>query len=239
MTVTLCNVSLDSARGVRLMGRRIDAQADSVCESQDNGFKCNSCRSYSICVGATQIGNNTCEPPMKYCDPILNQCSSVAPPFCEPRWSFICTAEGTFPNPTDCQTYVLCDDTKQPIVYQCPRGYVYDITKQICLRKVEERECVTMICMKPNEVIVHPTHPNVWAFCDQSLTATLFKCPPNMVYEAGCRYVCRGEGYFPGKNKSEAYHCSWSGTLWKINIYNCPVGYEFNSMFLCVKIVSV
>ena len=235
-TVALASAAFEITRGVKISTRG-DPPTPVVCAAGDSGNKCSSCNTYLICVGENQLGNDTCKTPNAFCDPATDACTAETPETCKAPGtsSFTCPEEGFFPNPNDCQTYFFCDADKISEQWSCPDNYVYDALNGFCKRKVYATDCVVMKCTTTPSVLVHKTNPSLWAFCDSGLNPILFKCPNNMVYDAGCRYVCKAEGTFAGKNSAEAYVCARSGTTWKITVMTCPSEYEYNAKFSCVK----
>lgn len=200
-------------------------------------MKCDTCYKYLVCNGETQLGNGTCASPNSFCDAASNTCTNVKPASCDTSITadFNCPEEGFFPNPSKCETYYFCDSAKKAELWECPANYVYDAVNGACKRKVYATDCVLMTCKTANTFVVHTGNPNFYAFCNAELTPTLFKCPNNMQFVTGCKYVCKTEGYHAGSSKSEVFHCSKSGLTWVQNIYKCPTGYEYNASFTCVK----
>ena len=239
VTTSIVSAQPDIVQGIRVSGRVDNTTSGAVgCQSGDLGFKCDTCTSFLVCNGANQLGNSSCPSPYGFCDSITNQCTSEIPAECSDSPSgFDCRAEGFFPDPDDCTVYVFCNATLQVEVYRCPEGYVYDALNGYCKRKIFHWDCVTMECTRANSFIVHKTNPNYYAYCDNSLDPIMFKCPNNMQFDSGCRYVCKKVGYHIGQNKSEAYFCARSGFSWKVSVYKCPRGYEYNASFTCVKSV--
>lgn len=239
VTLSAARAQFDIVQPVRISGRSGPTLASTVvCGAADSGFKCDTCTSYLVCNGATQLGNNSCTSPNGFCDSTLNQCASSRPADCtEAGTNFICPSEGFFPDPTDCTISMFCDSTLKAEVYKCPDGYVYDALNGYCKRKVYTTDCVTMKCTTANVFIVHKTNPNFYAYCDSTLAPILFKCPDNMQFDLGCKYVCKKEGYHAGKDKTEAYLCTKSGVSWTVTIVNCPTDYEYNASFMCIKSV--
>lgn len=221
-----------------LISGRAEA-TDIVCTAANVGLTCNTCNSYLVCSGATELGNGTCESPNPYCDTVTNACTAERPTSCaaDPT-NFKCPAEGFFPDPDNCQTYYFCDSAKVAQLWECPINYVYNAVNKACMRKFWPWDCVVMKCLTGNSFIVNRANANLYAFCDDKLVATLFQCPLNQEFASGCKYVCKREGYSAGKAANEAFVCTRSGFDWVQTIYFCPTGYEYNEKFVCVKVAS-
>lgn len=178
-------------RGGRILNR-LDNQdpLDNVCVPGDMGMKCSNCSSGVVCSGATQIGHYNCPSPDNYCGH-TNACTSVKPAACAPlpNTRLICSDEGFFPDPWNCQTYYFCDSDKIPFLYECPEEFVYDALNGHCGRYSAEEDCVTMLCTAENEnsFIVHAANPSFYAFCDSTLTPHMFRCPQNQQFNGGCK----------------------------------------------------
>lgn len=228
----------DVTRGVLISGRPATRAS---CQAGDSGMKCDTCTEALVCNGATQMSKVACLAPYIYCDAGTNTCSSDKSLACaSTAASFKCPEEGFYPDPNSCQSYHFCDSSKVAQTWECPANFVYDAVNSNCKRKLLPTDCIVMKCVaaaSANTFIVHGTNPNFYAFCDKDLVATLFKCPKNMQFSAGCKFVCKVEGYFPGSAPHQYYHCSKTGaTFWAITVTDCPTGYEFNSSAKnCVK----
>lgn len=210
-----------------------------TCAAGDLGLKCNSCTDAVVCNGVIELGKAKCVSPNSYCDATTNTCTNVKPATCSSSSSFDCPEEGFYPDPIDCRTYYYCaNSTEAAEVWQCPVNYVYDALNNNCKRKWWDWDCVTIKCVTPNTFVVHTVNANFYAYCDADLLATLFKCPKNMKFSGGCKFVCKFEGYYPGSTDSQYYHCAnnW-GQGWVVTVIDCPNGYEFNEKSKnCVKV---
>lgn len=238
----VAHAAIDITRGVRISARADEdtsagtPAAAVACAEGDVGMKCNTCTTTLVCNGATELGNSTCTGNNAFCDPVTNSCVKDKPASCDAAGTdFKCPDEGFFPDPKNCQLYYFCDEAKTAELWECPPKYVYDALKGFCKRQVYTADCVTIKCTAANTFVVHKVNPNFYAFCDSTLTPNLFKCPKNQQFNSGCKYICKSEGYFEGSTKSQAFHCSKSGVNWVQKIYDCPVGYEYNASFNCVK----
>lgn len=218
-------------------GRVISRAGEVTCLAGDVGFKCSTCTTGIFCIGAVEEGNQTCSSPNGFCDSASNSCSNVKPEGCDTVTDddFKCSEEGFFPNPKDCNMFYFCDSSLTANVWDCPDNFVWDALLGVCKRMVFGSDCVTITCTKSNVVATHPRNPNYYYLCNAALTAIMFKCPTNMQYNAGCKYVCKAAGYFPGKDARQYYLCTKNGLTFTQSIYTCPEGWEYNSSYVCIK----
>lgn len=240
LIVLLCALAATNAVLDSTFGIRISSRAAATCTAADQGFKCSDCSGGIICTGAIQLGEGQpCAASVPFCDKTANSCTASKPTDCEGTGTseFACPEEGFFPNPNSCKAYYFCDSAKKAEQWECPVNYVYNALLGYCKRQVSATECVTIKCTAnmADPMVVHKGNPNFYAYCDSTQKAHLFKCPLNQQYSNGCRYVCKAEGYFAGKTKTQRYHCARSGVTFVQTIEDCPTGYELNASVVCVK----
>lgn len=240
LAIFLCCSSLALASPQTVTRGTLISTRAYTCTTSDFGMRCDSCTEAVICNGSpTSLGIIKCESPNSYCDSTTHSCTSVKPSTCtNTAATFTCPEEGFFPNPTVCTNYYFCSAAAAIAEsWACPENFVYDSLNNNCKRKVFATDCVTMKCVTANTFIVHTANPNYYAFCDKDLLATLFKCPKNMQFNGGCKFVCKAEGYYPGSTAAEYYLCAKSGLTWTVTVEKCPTGYEYNATTKnCVKV---
>lgn len=212
-------------------GILVSSRAATCVATEPNGLKCDTCTEAIMCAEGVNKGPVSCKSPNMYCDPTNNACTDVLPAGCTTTTStFKCPSEGYFPDPSDCTKYHYCAAVAgAATTYNCPVNQVYDALAQNCIKKHYDSQCVTMKCVEEG-MIVHAANPNYYAHCDKNLVLTLAKCPLNMQYSDGCRYVCKQKGYFPGKTEDEYYQCT-KNSLHKLTptTTKCPAGQVFSA----------
>lgn len=206
---------------------------------------CFDCFTTGFCDGNGKAISMPCPAATPYCKD--RYCSAER----DPTWSLCddqlleqqlsCTAEGYFPEPSDCQQYHLCPDptlkpTQLRTTFHCPANYVYDSINFKCKRKRQTSDCVTLTCTKANTFITYPGNENYYGFCKSSggTLPVMFKCPAGQYFnptKLGCEYRCTGQGYFAGPKCNQSYLCYKSGTQLVARLDTCPSGYLWNDRF--------
>lgn len=212
-----------------------------TCTATDVGLKCDTCTDGVMCSKGQIIGPYTCPPDKSFCD--TTACTTVKPANCAATTTtFECTSEGYFPDPSVCSNYHYCSAIgATPVTASCTvANHVYDALEGQCVKKHHDSQCVTMKCETANAIntIVHPANPKYYAYCDKDLKLTLFKCEENQQYDAGCVYVCKAKGVYPGKTADEYYQCTKNSLhKWTATTKNCPPGLVFSATATnnCVK----
>ncbi|XP_058466427.1 cell death abnormality protein 1-like [Malaya genurostris] len=211
------------------------------CENNNFGAGCTECQKGSLCLGSEQPVEVDCTltSGTPYCN--KDQCSAVPLEVCEANArveKFICTAEGFFPDPKQCENYHYCEDANAASdIYNCPSGYVYNPVTGACKLKSSASDCVVIKCPSASGYGTYGTNRTLYAYCVYTRTPVvlsqtiLFKCAPNTAFDgSACVYQCTKEGNFENSaDMSTYYQCSISGEGWLSQLLNCPSGKKFDA----------
>lgn len=124
-------------------------------------------------------------------------------------------------------------------MYQCPAGYVYNPTTNLCKRKIWLSDCPKINCAaNKNNMIVYPGSPGYYIYCmyvNQVLTPIISKCldPVNLAYNiktSQCEIACKTEGRFADAELcSNYYECYYSGFKLVGRQQSCLSGFIYNA----------
>lgn len=166
-------------------------------------------------------------------------CSGTADAECSPDVSvseFVCTDNGYFPDPNDCQKFHFCvgeTDTQ----YVCSNNYVYSHEKTSCIRRKVSSDCAVIKCTYKTQFqyVVYPKDPNVYGLCIRDSPTIVLKCPEGEQFDtttSQCRFLCKAEGLFSVPNDPRRYRecIRISANKYELVERECPVGSEFNSV---------
>ncbi|GFG28130.1 hypothetical protein Cfor_12293, partial [Coptotermes formosanus] len=216
--------------------------ADDYCDSSTP--KCYNCTFAPLCQGSYSLGPYNCAelyPNKPYCTDGV--CSNTPNTTCpnQTQKSFVCTGNGSFPDPNDCQKFHVCDASQNQTTYTCSSNYVYSHAKKSCDRKKVTADCAVIKCRNTTaiEYVVYPKDANIYGLCIRG-KATVFSCGERQEFDTStstCKFVCKQEGVFPRDNCRKYYECLFVTT----NRYNyleweCPAGTRFDDkMQACVE----
>lgn len=202
------------------------------------------CRTLVTClaVGATPSVVRQCVNPTPFC--VQDRCSSSPDPsnaLCAsgPNAAFLCTSEGVFPDPYDCQRYHVCVASgAPPDPNVCATGYVYLASARAC-QPWRRNTCRTLggVCENARNVgrlVAFGGQTAYYAFCSP-LGPIMMRCPDELseIFDQNqgfCRYNCQREGRFVDRSNCNGYVlCRWVNRRWAPLAVNCPDGYWFTA----------
>jgi hypothetical protein len=210
----------------------------------ENGHTCYNCTSAPFCVripsgefinaGVYNCPEDATKP---YCT--AGVCSATPDPECssgQPDDSgFVCTEDGYFPDPNDCQKFHFCVGTVGT-TYTCSDNFVYSHEKASCIRKRLSSDCAIIKCKYKTqfEYVVYPKDSNVYGLCVRDNPTIMLKCAEGEVFDtktSQCTFVCKGEGLFPVKGDSKRYRecIRISSNKYELVERECPSGSNFDS----------
>lgn len=150
--------------------------------------------------------------------------------------AFQCTSAGSFPDPSDCRKYRICDkaggDAK---LYECPPEYSYIPALNLCERRNNDN-CNTIDCNNvKNAITVLNRNEAFFAFCISGPKAEIlmYKCfdIQNEIYDISastCRYNCKNWGTFPDRTNCNGYiSCAHIDGRWRATKQQCAPGNQF------------
>lgn len=150
--------------------------------------------------------------------------------------AFQCTSVGSFPDPTDCRKYRVCDSPGADAnLYECLSDYSYIPALNLCARRNKDN-CNTIDCTNvKNAFTVLKRNTAYYAFCGTGETAEIFmyKCfdTQNEIYDisgGACRYNCKKRGTFKDRTDCNGYiTCALINGKWTATKQKCPPGNQF------------
>lgn len=175
--------------------------------------------------------------------------SSSCPP---PPSTFVCLAEGVFPNPLDCQSYINCvaynGDNFFTDVYACDDLYAFDPNAPLgyhcrLIHSVTDHICVTVDCKNTpakNIVMSYPDFPaskgEIVATCRGDKMPLVTRCPAGFranltPIPAQCNIACTEKGIFeyPG-DVTRFYECILTDSGFTAKAKDCFRGYVYNKV---------
>jgi hypothetical protein len=213
-----------------------------VC-SKDGNHICFDCNTAPICVrtpnGYQYIDKVNCaeqDANAPFCT--KGVCSANPTDKCKtdpPKPNLICTSNGYFPDPNDCQKFYFCvKDT--PTVYSCSNNFVYSHKQNSCIRRSVSSDCAVIKCKYTTliEYVIYPKDPNVYGVCLRNRTTMMYKCPEEEQFDtktSECIFVCNQVGLFalPGDERKYRECISVGSNKFELKERECPVGSIFNA----------
>lgn len=218
--------------------------AKPICNSTGDGNNtCLSCTSAPVCInsfeGSVLFGSYICgdqDPKTPHCN--KGVCTAERDETCtseQPTSSFVCTSNGYFPDPDDCQKFHFCVKSKATD-FSCSDNYVYSHQRNSCVRKILSSDCAVIKCKYsvPLEYVAYPKDSSVYGLCLRGYPTVVFKCDEGEQFDtkkSNCIFVCKKEGLFPVPGSNTKYRECFSTGINKFQLYEreCPAGSIFNS----------
>lgn len=146
----------------------------------------------------------------------------------------------SFADPTNCSQYYICAGAGGDVqTYQCPSGYVYNPTTNLCKRRLWITDCPNINCANnKNRNIPYPGNPGYYVYCmyiDNALTPLVFQCsdPVNLAFNQNtqtCEINCKTEGRFANSGDCTSYYeCYYSGFRLVGREQTCLYGFIYNA----------
>ncbi|KAJ6642025.1 Immunoglobulin A1 protease, partial [Pseudolycoriella hygida] len=167
------------------------------------------------------------------CGKIRRNCPTAAMPSTS---DFVCTADGTYPDPTDCTNSYECKDgiaTKTP----CDSGFIFDSKNNDCVRGVPRADHASKkICRKIScdttlkGYILFPANPTFYAYCSRGFMI-LYKCKDHEVFDIRsekCIFECTSAGSFVDPADCTVYHICKGTHKFKLVTMNCEAGQYYD-----------
>lgn len=243
LLVTVCGPNWTIAG---FLGERREFRDLEVCLAHQVGLICASNSTYILCQHETMLGKGSC-PTGYICNPELNQCydptgsitttTTTTTPIPPPPP--LCTSEGFFPDPSNCQNYYFCDSANQIMQFTCPAHYVWDPLTFHCKEQLFPEDCVLMECLGQYQFIVNQRNPHYYGFCSIEGAPAVFKCQSDYSFvkeSMSCEFVCQHEGYFADRTPDSYYICSQDEFGLTSTRFTCPTSYVFDmGLEYCIK----
>ncbi|XP_023713218.1 uncharacterized protein LOC111867506 [Cryptotermes secundus] len=241
----LCETVLDDA--VTPASTEITVTVPAAVEPgtcSETGNTCYNCSSAPFCVPLADgdflnAGPYNCadaDPSKPYCTD--GACSASASSECSPdapESEFLCTDDGYFPDPNDCQKFHFCIGSTST-TFTCSENFVYSHEKVSCIRRRASSDCAVIKCTYKTQFqyVIYPKDPNVYGLCVRDSPTIVLKCAEGEEFDiktSKCTFICKKEGLFPVKGDSRKYRecISISSNKYQLVDRECPVGSKFDS----------
>ncbi|XP_055913820.1 uncharacterized protein LOC129947325 [Eupeodes corollae] len=174
-----------------------------ICvERQQAGLICETCELLATCVkmshGYLTVPVETCDTDKGfYCNVNLGACSNVTGP-CHPfgyEGNFVCTSQGVFPDPYDCQKYHMCYVAGTTLVsanIECGGDKAFNVETGECSLSITDSVCDVMQyeCPRVGFSAAWPNNKNLFYICKATtndetrvLYPTLYRCGANEMFD--------------------------------------------------------
>ncbi|XP_012220218.1 uncharacterized protein [Linepithema humile] len=171
-------LTLNGNRVVISLNDTIRCNAELECTNCNTGRVCVQKDGKLIQFGRIMCNDNTDTP---FCN--NGTCSKTPETTCKPP-SFACTADGMYPDLTDCTRYYICaNDVVR--TNQCPRNNVYDHVNGTCKYRRSTSDCVTVSCTINQEgnKFVYPLDNRIYGICLLGKPYILNRCKDYEKYD--------------------------------------------------------
>lgn len=186
-------------------------------ELQENRLTCTNCNTVSRCVfqnGQWETYDvETCEGNDVFCNIDEQKCSDVTS-FCKDTPTFICFAEGRFPDPFSCRSYYTCVYSSpgrlSAIESSCPGSSAYDVQTQACSLSITSEVCFErgFKCEEAGDIGAWSRSNTIFYVCErapnsENLIPRLSACGYGEVFEGtGCVNSTGGTTLSPSPTQS-------------------------------------
>ncbi|XP_046408940.1 uncharacterized protein LOC124173552 [Ischnura elegans] len=223
--------------------RKVKRAAYPECNGRT--FSCDiTCKRITICAdlgdGLRYFAESPCGGSTPYCNNTETSASCVSqiPEGCDS--GFVCTAEGTFPDPESCSVYHYCypdGGRLKDAMGFCDPGYVFSSDLDGCKLVTSAYDCHVATC--PSGAIGYfafPSEPRFYVMCIAGAANLVFRCAEGKEFSADgkCEAVCKKGGRFPNpvapncKGYIECLPTTSDGPPYKRYEKACPGSQTFN-----------
>lgn len=243
---------------LNLISAQTDQEACAALEGTKTTRTCSSdCKTMNICdENGTVYFTVTCTGDTYCSEDVLGAATcgvdqptgcdaNPTPPETSPIQPLVCTSEGFFPDPYNCNVFHYCAGYGLESQFQtCPGDTVFNPefkSDSPCKVKVnDETDCPQVDCTESTIFKHYGTSEKYFAYCREAPDSTvdnpkemivsMFKCVEGTSFDgAQCVFQCKEEGNFANPLSSSTYYqCYYSDEVLVGRMLMCPSGSQFD-----------